>query len=158
MKMLGMIDELFRAMEWSDARMWTALHDTPAAADDQRVRELTDHLHMVQQAFLSVWKSRRYEKAPSPRSFYEEARAFIASLDDAALDREVKLPWADRIAQVAGGPAQPTTLAETLMQVAMHTAHHRAQVSARIRELGGQPPLVDFIAWIWLGKPAPQWP
>lgn len=155
MKTSGMIDELFRAMEWSDARMWTAIGNTPGAADDKRVRDLTDHLHMVQQAFLSVWKNQRFEKAPSPRSFYAEAGAFIESLDDAALDGEVKLPWADRI---AGGTAQPTTLGETLVQVAMHTAHHRAQVSARIRDLGGEPPLVDFIAWLWLGKPAAQWP
>jgi hypothetical protein len=28
------------------------------------------------------------------------------------------------------------------------------QVNTRIRELGGTPPLVDFIAWIWAGKPA----
>jgi hypothetical protein len=26
-------------------------------------------------------------------------------------------------------------------------------VNARLRELGAEPPLTDFIAWIWFGKP-----
>jgi hypothetical protein len=27
----------------------------------------------------------------------------------------------------------------------------------RLRELGTTPPLVDFIAWAWAGKPSPDW-
>jgi hypothetical protein len=26
-------------------------------------------------------------------------------------------------------------------------------VNARLREMGGELPLVDFIAWVWFGKP-----
>jgi uncharacterized damage-inducible protein DinB len=40
----------------------------------------------------------------------------------------------------------------------MHTVYHRGQVNARVRALGGEPPLVDYIAWLWLGRPAPEWP
>ncbi len=28
---------------------------------------------------------------------------------------------------------------------------------ARLRDVGGEPPLVDYIAWIWFGRPAPAW-
>jgi len=35
---------------------------------------------------------------------------------------------------------------------------HRGQVAARLREIGGEPPLVDFIAWVRLGRPEPVWP
>ena len=48
------------------------------------------------------------------------------------------------------------TLAETALQVAMHSTYHRGQVNARLRQIGGEPPLVDFIAWIWFGRPAPE--
>ena len=44
------------------------------------------------------------------------------------------------------------------MQVALHSTYHRGQINARIRELGGEPPLTDFIAWVWAGKPQPSWP
>jgi uncharacterized damage-inducible protein DinB len=49
------------------------------------------------------------------------------------------------------------TLAETMLQVASHSTYHRGQVNARLRELAGEPPLVDYIAWIWFGRPAPEW-
>ena len=51
-----------------------------------------------------------------------------------------------------------TTVGETTLQVPMHTVYHRGQVNARVRALGGEPPLVDYIAWLWLGRPAPEWP
>lgn len=35
--------------------------------------------------------------------------------------------------------------------------YHRGQVNTWLRELGLEPPLVDFIAWVWFGKPAPDW-
>jgi uncharacterized damage-inducible protein DinB len=35
--------------------------------------------------------------------------------------------------------------------------YHRGQVNTRIREVGGEPAAVDFINWIWLGKPDPEW-
>ena len=44
-----------------------------------------------------------------------------------------------------------------MIQVAMHTAYHRGQINTRVRELGGEPKLVDFIAWIWYGKPKADW-
>jgi len=166
MNLRSMLEELFRAMEWSDARMWASIRNTPGAADDKSIREKTHHFHMVQRAFLSVWRGAA-ERPPAldtfadtlaietwARTYYREAHDFLASLDDAALERPVVLPWADRLTGMA---AAAPTLGETVMQVAMHSAHHRAQVSSRIREIGGQPLVLDFILWIWSGKPAPEW-
>jgi hypothetical protein len=34
--------------------------------------------------------------------------------------------------------------------------YHRGQVATRLRERGGEPPLTDFIAWIWMHRPAPD--
>ena len=39
----------------------------------------------------------------------------------------------------------------------MHSTYHRGQVNVRLRELGGEPQLVDFIAWVWEGKPRAVW-
>ncbi len=33
----------------------------------------------------------------------------------------------------------------------------RGQNATRLRELGGEPPLTDYIAWLWKGRPAPDW-
>ena len=161
--MLPLIDELFRAMEWSDSRMWSALREAP---DDMSVREKVHHLHMVQYSFLSVWRGNptrppsleSFEDTlamePWVRSFYPEARAFLATLDESSLAREMRMPWAARVAQIE--PAM-TTLGETMLQVPLHSTHHRGQVMMRLRELGAKTPTVDFILWIWLGRPKPEW-
>ena len=60
--------------------------------------------------------------------------------------------------QRLGRKPSGTTVGETGLQVALHSTYHRGQVTARLREVGGEPPLVDYIAWVWLGRPAAEWP
>jgi uncharacterized damage-inducible protein DinB len=68
------------------------------------------------------------------------------------------LPWAGMVEQALGHPPGMTTMGETVLQVALHTLYHRGQVNMRLRELGGTPPLVDYIAWLWFGRPGASWP
>jgi uncharacterized damage-inducible protein DinB len=90
------------------------------------------------------------------RPYYSEVRAFIDGCGRDELSAELNMPWAERLSR-RFGPVGPSTLAETLLQVVMHSSYHRGQVATRIRELGGDPPLTDFIAWVWQRKPNPAW-
>jgi uncharacterized damage-inducible protein DinB len=160
--------ELFRHMEWADARVWTSL--TASAADDDRLRTLLVHVHTVQRAFLAVWRGLPPEGGfRSPESFasladvrawaqpvYAEQRDFLSS-GDADLTRVLCPPWVAQVEQVLGRRAGPTTLGETAFQVASHTTHHRGQINTRLRELGVEPPYVDYIVWLWLDRPAAEW-
>lgn len=67
------------------------------------------------------------------------------------------MPWVPAYEQQLGRTFASPTLAETAFQVTSHSTYHRGQVNTRMRELGGEPPLVDFIAWVWFGKPAAEW-
>lgn len=81
--------------------------------------------------------------------------------DDASvpMDEPFREPWTDQFeARWRSGQAAPHTLAESIAQVALHTAHHRGQVCSRLRMLGVEPPTVDFIVWLWGGRPAAAWP
>ena len=69
----------------------------------------------------------------------------------------MELPWAAGLTKRFGREPAPATLAETAFQVASHSTYHRGQVNTRLRELGAEPPLVDYIAWLWLGRPAAEW-
>ena len=60
--------------------------------------------------------------------------------------------------QSVGVPAAVTTLGETVFQVWAHTTAHRAQVNTRLRDAGVTPPLVDYIGWLWAGRPQADWP
>ncbi len=82
---------------------------------------------------------------------------YLSGLSEEALAQIVALPWAEMAAARMGQTPAASTMAETLQQVSMHSAYHRGQVNTRLREIGAEPPLVDFIAWVWLGKPAAQW-
>ena len=159
---------LVRQMEWADALVWNAVLALPAAHADPLTRERLHHVHGVQWAYLGIWRG---EPLPLPelssfadlpavrawgRDFYPRAAEVLASLDEDALRRYVTFPWAAEIGRHLGS-FHPATFAESVLQVTSHTTYHRGQVNARLRELGGEPPLVDLIAWIWLGKPGPAW-
>jgi uncharacterized damage-inducible protein DinB len=161
--------DLAAHMEWADALVWgTTLQSGPARADD-RVRGWLHHIHTVQRAFTSIWRGGQPELVsvtsfadlPAMGSWGRQSHAglqeFLNAIEETALTRPVVLPWAGRAIERPEAVAHPT-LAETMRQVAMHSMHHRGQINARLRELGAEPPLVDYIAWIWRGRPSAAWP
>ncbi len=161
--------ELTAHMEWADALVWsTTLQSGPARADE-RLRGWLHHIHTVQRAFTAIWQGGTpnlvsvgsFADLPALATWGRGAdvgvRTFLADADAELLSKAIELPWAGRAIERHEAVAHPT-LAETARQVAMHSAHHRGQVNARLRELGAEPPLVDYIAWIWRGRPDPMWP
>jgi uncharacterized damage-inducible protein DinB len=167
--MRDLLLDLFNHMEAADASIWSVVLKNEAARCDPQMRTYLLHMHGVQRAFLDAWLTRPFTFRSSfddttlaaefdgVRSYYAQAREFIASTDEAALAAPMVLPWVSWVDQHLKRPAAGTTLGETILQVVIHTAHHRAQASARLRALGGEPPTVDYIAWLWLGRPEPDW-
>lgn len=169
MKDLGTLRELIHHMQWADALVWSAALSNPEAAGDLALRGKLFHTHVVQRAFLSVWRGEAPGRPPSEppdlpttlqsvRDYYSELTPFLDALGEGELGRPVALPWAGRFAQRLGREPATPSLAETLLQVAMHSTYHRGQVNARLREVGVEPPLTDYIAWVWFGRPEPRWP
>jgi len=164
-----LLAELLRHMEWADARVWSAVPDTEPA--DARLKQWLVHIHVVQQAFFAVWTGadvRTAFRTPEDfasladvrawtRPYYPAAHEFIHALTVDRLNAPLVMPWAAQIAQELNRPIGPTTIGETCFQVASHSTYHRGQVNARLRDIGGEPPLVDYIAWLWFGRPAPEW-
>jgi uncharacterized damage-inducible protein DinB len=152
--------------EWADALVWKAVGDL--ARDDAELRAKLHHLHMVQWAYLHIWRvepvrPRELSSFPAlaavrewAREYYRELPSYLGTVSAASLTREVRFPWADRLVQ-RFGQAGPTTWAESVVQIAMHSSYHRGQVARRLRELGAEAPLSDFIAWIWQRRPDADW-
>lgn len=158
-------------MEWADARMWTAVEALATErAESSDLRERLFHLHLVQQLYLSMWRDAPVKVLPElgdypdlsavrewARPFYGGARAIVAAADERRLAAPIVVPFSERVAQ-PGRPITHATFAETVLQVALHTTHHRGQLATRVRELGGDPPTVDLVVWIWTGRPGAEWP
>lgn len=164
-----LLAELLRHMEWADAKVWAAIPDTAPA--DARLTQWLVHIHVVQRAFFTVWTGgdvgsvvRTPEDFASlqdvrawARTYYAAAHAFVAGLSSDQLEAPLVMPWAEQISQQMGRSIGPTNIGETCFQVASHSTYHRGQINARLRELGAEPPLVDYIAWLWFGRPDPEW-
>jgi uncharacterized damage-inducible protein DinB len=164
----GHLSELARHMEWADATVWKSVL-AGDMSDDSALADLLHHIHLVQHIFCQAWNAEPFtvrERAEFDtvetlaawgRSAHRQVQAFLLATDSQQLDRELRLPWASHFEQHSQRDAQPHTVAESMLQVALHTAHHRGQVCRQLRQLGGEPPLIDFIVWLWAGRPPADW-
>jgi uncharacterized damage-inducible protein DinB len=165
---LNTLIDLYRHMEWADATVWTSVLASESGRADTKLRERLYHLHIVQRAFLRVWRGEpretpypTFEDAQSlmnwARTYYGEAFAHLETMTDEKVSEQMPVPWAAMVEQRLGRAPETTTIGETALQVALHSMYHRGQINARLREVKGEPPLVDYIAWVWLGRPAADW-
>jgi uncharacterized damage-inducible protein DinB len=158
--MIEMLGSLYAHLFWADAAIFSAIRNHAGAAADEALRATLHHIVLVQRFFLSRFLDRPFDlgkeliEPPTLddfealfRSAHAEEFAFLNQLDPAALSRLIELPHL---------PDSHPALAEALLQVVMHSQYHRGQCAARLRALGGEPPMTDFIVWI-AGRPAPVW-
>lgn len=163
---LGDCRSLLGHAEWADALLWRSA--LAPHQEDGELRAKLHHLHVVQWQYLHIWRAETVKpREPSTfptmaairewaRGYYDELSSYVADVSAADLAREVRFPWADRLVQ-RFGTAHPATWAESVLQVALHSTYHRGQVARRLRELEVEPPLTDYIAWVWLGRPEADW-
>ena len=159
---------LITHMEWADALVWGRVLSHEASSTDPVLRASLLHLHVVQRAYLTGWQGgkpqRTQDEFPSlqairewGRTFYPDVRTFLRSQQESDLRAKPDVLWPDLIESAIGRPPVPITLADMVYQVVSHSAHHRAQVNRRIRELGGDPPFIDYVAWAWSDEPDAVW-
>jgi uncharacterized damage-inducible protein DinB len=122
----------------------------------------------VQHAWLRAWRRASvdasfptFDDAPSVRdwgrSYYDEIFAHLDHVTDEEAAKPMELPWAEFIEKQIGRVPASISVAETMQQIPLHSLYHRGQINARLREVGGEPPTVDYIVWIWLERPRANW-
>lgn len=159
--MLAFLQDLMAHAEWANAVFFHAWGKSPAR-DHEEMRRRAGHIVGVAHGFLAIIRGESPGAPPDgpPATFEELAarartshaqwRAFMASLESDALSRTIQVPWFP-------DPPCIITLAEALVQVAMHTQHHRGQCMTRLKDFGGEPKNVDWIIWLWKQKPQGRW-
>src|SRR5690349_21382001 len=154
------LTDLYQHQLWADAEHSKALLAYPPAQTDQAIRDRLHHIHQVQYAFL--WMVKRdgtpfhrtsaadfvslADLVQHGRRFHAEAVPYVESLTPEALAEVITIVWFK-------DPPLAIPVEQALLQCAMHSHYHRGQNATRLRELGGEPPLTDYIVWLWKGKP-----
>jgi len=152
--MIELIQSLFAHMAWADGSLLKAVAAHDGAFADDEVRKWLHHTVVVQRFFLSLFQQRPFDReregqvpgaVDEMERRFEEAHAdgaaYTARLDEAELARTIEFP-------VAAFKDFHPPVRDALMQVVMHSEHHRAQVAVRLRALGGTPPVTDYIIWV----------
>ena len=169
MQELNNISLLINHMEWADAKVWESVLKLSSSNSDSRLRKLLCHIHNVQRAFFYIWTEQPLEfreetDFPEPLDiakwgyeYHSLVNEYLNSLNANELNKIIEIPWTHHFEKIIERKPENPSLAETMLQVAMHSTYHRGQVNAQLRELGGEPQLIDFIAWVWLDKPGAVW-
>ena len=159
--MLTFLCELMAHAEWANAVFFQAWEGSPAR-DHEELRQRVGHIIGVQQGFLSILRGETPGRPPAgpPPSFENlKTRAqtchaglheFAAALTPEAASNTVRVPWFPE-------PPCVITIAQAMVQIAMHSQHHRGQCMTRLKDFGGQPQNVDWIIWLWKQKPPAEW-
>jgi len=135
--MSELIQSLLAHMAWADAAILKAVAAHEGVfADDELCQQLPFDMERAKQVPGALDEmERRFQEA------HAEGAAYATRLDEAELARTIEFPvpaWKDFHPSVR----------DALMQVVMHSEHHRAQVAMRLRTLGGAPPVTDYIIWV----------
>lgn len=160
---------LLKHMEWADSTVWQSVLKHSPANNDSILKGFLYHIHIVQRAFFYIWTGHPLE-FPKETDFtklidiakwggenYTNIDKYLKSLTEIDLNRKLQIPWAKKLGEVVGSKPAKATLGESMLHVTVHTAYHRGQVNKRLREIGCDPQLIDFIVWIWEGKSKADW-
>jgi uncharacterized damage-inducible protein DinB len=161
--MLPFLHDLMAHAEWANAVFFHTWGKSPAR-DHEEMRRRVGHIIGVQHGFLCVLRGETPGQPPPPdapppsfddlkkraESCHAGLLEFTASLQPDGLSRTVCIPWFP-------DPPCIISVAEALVQVAMHTQHHRGQCMTRLKDHGGEPKNVDWIIWLWKQKPKGRW-
>jgi uncharacterized damage-inducible protein DinB len=159
-----LLRDLYGHQVWADAEHFRAIGAHPAARGDRAMLVRLHHIAIVQRAFLwAVGDRQDAFEFTKPEDFasldalkryarehHDRLVPFIATVSDVRLAESIAIPWFK-------DPPLSLTVAEALTQGSMHSHYHRGQNATRLREIGGEPPMTDYIVWLWKGRPEADW-
>jgi uncharacterized damage-inducible protein DinB len=159
--MPNLLSDLTAHLAWADAQAFQALKGCEAAQSDPDVLKRLHHTAFVASAFATLLEGGSVTRPPTAippfadlldltRTAGERLQAWIAAATEADLDRPIHVIWFRE-------PPLHLPAREALLQALLHSQHHRGQTMTRLVQLGGKSVDVDYIIWVWKGRPEPRW-
>ena len=145
------IKKLFDYDYWANCEALASLSTVPG--DAPRALKLFGHIIGAQQVWLARFEDPNPPNAqPWPPATSEECRTAVDELHKswaALLDKLTPEKLANDLAyRNTKGVEFKTPIQDVLMHLVMHSAYHRGQVAAAVREAGGKPAATDYVVYV----------
>jgi len=143
--------KLFEYDRWGNQQALASLSTVGEAVE--RPRRIFCHVLGAQRLWLSRFEAPQHPDVdPWPLLPLPACRAAVEELHHewtALLDRLTAEQLAgDLVYRNTKGVEFRTPIQDVLMQLVMHSAYHRGQVAAAVREAGGKPSPTDYVVWV----------
>jgi uncharacterized damage-inducible protein DinB len=155
---LALLNELFDYNYWARDRQLQACADLteeqflrPLGNSFPSLRDTLTHLLAVEWLWLERWRGHSPRTLLAPEEFptltalslrwqtvEREMREYVAGLSEEEIGRTVSYVS-------TRGQTWPYTLGRMILHLLHHQSYHRGQVTSLLRQLGAQPPKVDFL-------------
>lgn len=159
--MLDMLRDLVAHKGYANASLLSSVQRSNEAAQDREVCELLHHVLISNRFWTSSILGLPFNVEDEVRS----SRTLGELVDGFRSTQDLETAWLERAteADLQGTIEDPRipggrrTVAEAVMQVALHSHGHRAQCAKLLRRHGVTPPSTDFILWVGTRDKA-EWP
>lgn len=130
-----------------------ALKSLEGLADTERPRRYFRHVIGAERIWLSRFETPEHPSVDAwPELTLEECgpavealhQRWMALLDTLTPERMAQ----DLVYRNTKGQEFRTPIADVLLHLAMHSAYHRGQVAAAVRETGGKPAATDYVVYV----------
>jgi len=147
--------KLFDYDYWANSETLASLRTVPSSAD--KPRKAFSHVIGGQRVWLSRFENPAPPSAqPWPDLTLEECASAIEDLRrqwEEMLDNLTPEKLAGELTyKTTKGIEYRTPVGDILMHLILHSAYHRGQVAAAVREEGGKPAATDYIVYLRAGK------
>ena len=152
---LETLRDLARHQAWADAAHWKALHENSTLLEDAEIGKRLNHMIGALRMLTALARGERPDASamsgvePVDRLEAAQGKAngeILEALNTIDLQKMIPLPRGPR------GPWEAPA-GVLLLQAITHGQHHRGQNASRMRQLGVNPPMTDFVVWYALGRP-----
>jgi uncharacterized damage-inducible protein DinB len=143
--------ELFDYDFWANrAALASLVSVTPEKAE--RTLKLFGHIIGAERLWLARFDTPSPSVDPWPPLNHDDAAAAIEEIHVAwiALLEKIGAQGLERELAYRNtkGLEFKTPIRDVLMHLVMHSAYHRGQVAAAVREAGGKPAATDYVVWV----------
>jgi uncharacterized damage-inducible protein DinB len=147
--------KLFDYDYWANTQTLASLGTVPSGKEQPR--KTFNHVIGAQRIWLARFENPAPPSAqPWPDLTLEEGAAAIEDLRRRwtnLLDKLTPEKLAGDLAYLSlKGVEHKTPIQDVLMHLVLHSAYHRGQVAAAVREAGGKPAATDYVVYVRAGK------